>query len=159
MTELGAPHGIVGEFVKVGGTYMGEASRYKVIVDRISHEVDYYRAFLKHAMLNGTYVINNPFWWTADDKFFNYSVVQKLGVTVPKTVLLPQKGYPWDVDIQQESLRNLDYPLDWDAILDVLERRARRAHVSVGRMARAYCAVHRATTPTTPSASCCSGRK
>lgn len=37
---------------------------------------------------------------------------------------------------------------DWPAILDVLERRARRAHVSVGRMARAYCAVHRATTPT-----------
>ena len=41
---------------------------------------------------------------------------------------------------------------DWSAILDVLERRARRAHVSVGRMARAYCAVHRATTPTTRQA-------
>ena len=120
VNELGAGQGVVGEFVKLGGTYMGEASRYAVIVDRISHEVDYYRAFLKHAMLNGTYVINNPFWWTADDKFFNYSVVQKLGVTVPKTVLLPQKGYPWDVDIQQESLRNLDYPLDWDAILEYI---------------------------------------
>jgi hypothetical protein len=118
VTELGAPHGIVGEFVKLGGTCMGEPSRYKVIVDRISHEVDYYRGFLKHAMLNGTYVINNPFWWTADDKFFNYSVVQKLGVTVPKTILLPQKGYPWGADIQQESLRNLDYPLDWDALID-----------------------------------------
>jgi glutathione synthase/RimK-type ligase-like ATP-grasp enzyme len=118
VNQLGASQGVTAEFVKLGGTYMGEASRYKVIVDRISHEVDYYRAFLKHAMLNGTYVINNPFWWTADDKFFNYSVVQKLGVTVPKTVLLPQKGYPWDVDIQPESLRNLDYPLDWDAILE-----------------------------------------
>lgn len=37
---------------------------------------------------------------------------------------------------------------DWSAILDVLERRARRAGWSVGRMARAYCAVHRAATPT-----------
>ena len=37
---------------------------------------------------------------------------------------------------------------DWSAILDVLERRARRAGWSVGRMARAYCAVHRAVTPT-----------
>jgi hypothetical protein len=120
VNELGASDGVVAEVVKLGGTYMGEASRYAVIVDRISHEVDYYRAFLKHAMLNGTYVINNPFWWTADDKFFNYSVVQKLGVTVPKTVLLPQKGYPRDVDIQQESLRNLDYPLDWDAILEFI---------------------------------------
>ena len=118
VTELGKADGIVGEHVKLGGTLMGETPHYKVIVDRISHEVEYYRGYLKHAMLNGTYVINNPFWWTADDKFFNYSVVQKLGVTVPRTVLLPQKGYPRDVDITAESLRNLDYPLDWDAMLD-----------------------------------------
>ena len=71
---------------------MGEPSGYRVIVDRISHEVEYFRAYLKHAVLEGTYVINNPFWWTADDKFFNYSVAQKLGVAVPKTVVLPQKG-------------------------------------------------------------------
>lgn len=118
VTELGAEHGIVGEYVKLGGTYMGETPRYRVIVDRISHEVDYYRGYLKHAVLNGTYVINNPFWWSADDKFFNYSVASKLGVAIPKTVLLPQKGYPWDVDIQTESLRNLEYPLDWDAMLE-----------------------------------------
>ena len=118
VNDLGKPHDIVGEFVKLGGTYMGEAARYAVIVDRISHEVEYYRGFLKHAMLQGTYVINNPFWWTADDKFFNYSVMARLGVAIPKTVLLPQKGYPWDVDITAESLRNMEYPLDWDAILD-----------------------------------------
>lgn len=120
VNELGRPHDIVGEHVKLGGTYMGESARYKVIVDRISHEVEYYRGYLKHAMLHGTYVINNPFWWTADDKFFNYTVVEKLGVTVPKTVLLPQKGYPADVDINAESLRNLDYPIDWDAILEFI---------------------------------------
>ncbi len=117
VNELGAPHGIVGEFVKLGGTLMGEAPRYAVIVDRISHEVEYYRGYLKHAMMQGTYVINNPFWWTADDKFFNYSVMAKLGVAIPKTVLLPQKGYPWDVDITSESLRNMEYPLDWDALV------------------------------------------
>ena len=81
------------------GTKMGEPSGYRVIVDRISHEVEYYRAFLKHAVLEGTYVINNPFWWTADDKFFNYAVAQKLGVAVPKTVVLPQKSYPADIDL------------------------------------------------------------
>ena len=63
---------------------MGEAPGYRVIVDRISHEVEYFRAYLKHAVLEGTYVINNPFWWTADDKFFNYSVAQRLGVAVPE---------------------------------------------------------------------------
>lgn len=118
VTELGAEHGIVGELVRLGGTYMGEAPRYRVIVDRISHEVDYYRGYLKHAVLGGAYVINNPFWWSADDKFFNYAVAARLGVAIPRTVLLPQKGYPWDVDIQTESLRNLEYPLDWDAMLE-----------------------------------------
>jgi len=124
VNALGKRDGISAEFVKLGGTKMGEPARYRVIVDRLSHEVDYYRGYLKHAVLEGTYVINNPFWWTADDKYFNYSVAAKLGVAVPKTVLLPQKGYPSNVDITSESLRNLDYPIDWDALLDYVGRPA-----------------------------------
>jgi hypothetical protein len=121
---LGAKDGVVAEFVKLGGTRMDEPAKYRVIVDRISHEVEYYRGYLKHAVLQGTYVINNPFWWTADDKYFNYSVAAKLGVAIPKTVLLPQKGYPKDVDINAESLHNLEYPIDWDALLDYVGRPA-----------------------------------
>ena len=121
---LGAKDGVTAEFVKLGGTRMGEAAQYSVIVDRISHEVEYYRGYLKHAVLQGTYVINNPFWWTADDKYFNYSVAAKLGIAIPKTVLLPQKGYPSDVDITGESLHNLEYPVDWDGLLDYVGRPA-----------------------------------
>lgn len=124
VNERGKEHDITAEFVKLTGTRMGEPSEYAVIVDRISHEVEYYRGFLKHALLNGTYVINNPFWWTADDKFFNYSVAAKLGVAIPKTILLPQKGYPPSVDILPESLRNLGYPLDWEGMLDYVGRPA-----------------------------------
>jgi hypothetical protein len=121
---LGAKDGVTAEFVKLGGTRMDEPAKYRVIVDRISHEVEYYRGYLKHAVLEGTYVINNPFWWTADDKYFNYCVAAKLGVAIPKTVLLPQKGYPKDVDINAESLHNLEYPIDWDALLDYVGRPA-----------------------------------
>ncbi len=121
---LGAKDGVTAEFVKLGGTRMDEPAKYRVIVDRISHEVEYYRGYLKHAVLEGSYVINNPFWWTADDKFFNYCVAAKLGVAIPKTVLLPQKGYPKDVDINAESLHNLDYPIDWDGLLDYVGRPA-----------------------------------
>jgi hypothetical protein len=124
VNELGKSHGITAELPRLGGTRMGEPCPYSVLVDRISHEVDYYRGYLKHAVLQGAYVINNPFWWTADDKFFNYSVAQKLGVAVPKTVLLPQKSYPHTVDITSESLRNLEYPIDWDALLDTVGRPA-----------------------------------
>ena len=124
VNELGKPAGVTAEMVKFGGTRMGEPSRYRVIVDRISHEVEFYRASLKHAVLEGTYVINNPFWWTADDKFFNYSVASKLGVAIPKTVVLPQKGYPKDIDLTSESLRNMEYPIDWDGLLDYVGRPA-----------------------------------
>ena len=124
VNQLGAPLGISGEMVRFGGTRMDEPAAYRVIVDRISHEVEYYRGALKHAVLQGTYVINNPFWWTADDKFFNYSLMAKLGVAIPKTILLPQKGYPADVDLTSESLRNLAFPLDWDELLDYVGRPA-----------------------------------
>ena len=120
----GRAHGITAEMVKLTGTKMGDRPEYRVIVDRISHEVEYYRAYLKHAVLQGAYVVNNPFWWTADDKFFNYAVAQRVGVAVPKTVLLPQKSYPADVDLTADSLRNLGYPIDWDGLLDYVGRPA-----------------------------------
>jgi hypothetical protein len=124
VNQLGKGVGVAAEFVKLGGTKMNEPAEYSVIVDRISHEVEYYRGYLKHAVLQGTYVINNPFWWTADDKYFNYSVAAKLGIAIPRTVLLPQKGYPKDVDITSESLHNLKYPIDWDGLLDYVGRPA-----------------------------------
>jgi hypothetical protein len=124
VNEVGAPHGISAEMVRFAGTRMDDPASYRVIVDRISHEVEYYRGALKQAALQGTYVINNPFWWTADDKYFNYSVMAKLGVAIPRTVLLPQKGYPADVDLTAESLQNLAFPIDWDALLDYTGRPA-----------------------------------
>jgi hypothetical protein len=107
---------VVAEFVKVGGVRLDWSKEYDLIIDRISHEVPFYRAFLKRAALEGTKIINNPFWWSADDKFFNYSLAAKLGVAIPKTVLLPQKAYI--EGITSESLRNLEFPLDWQAIAD-----------------------------------------
>ena len=107
---------VVAEMVKVGGIRLDEEKKYDVVIDRISHEVPYYRATLKRMALEGTYIINNPFWWSADDKFFNFSLAAKIGVAIPKTVLLPQEKYI--PDIKPESLRNLEFPLDWEAIVN-----------------------------------------
>ena len=85
-----------------------------MIIDRISHDIPFYRSFLKNAVLTGTKVINNPFWWSADDKFFNYALATKLGVAVPPTVLLPHKKHP--AGTTDQSMRNLEYPLNWDGI-------------------------------------------
>ncbi|HJQ31154.1 MAG TPA: hypothetical protein VJ866_03195 [Pyrinomonadaceae bacterium] len=107
---------VVAEFVKIGGVRHEGPIPYDLIIDRISHEVPFYRAFLKRAALEGAVVINNPFWWSADDKFFNFSLATKLGVAIPRTVLLPQKNYM--EGITGESLRNLEFPLDWHAVAD-----------------------------------------
>jgi len=107
--------GVAAEYVRIGHTRIDDAKRYDVIVDRISHEVTYYQTFLKRAALEGTYVVNNPFWRIADDKFFGTCLAEKLGVKVPRTVALPNKNYP--DGIVAESLSNLTYPLDWEAVV------------------------------------------
>jgi hypothetical protein len=109
--------GVVAEFVKLGGTRMNEPCPYAVIIDRISHEVPYYRSYLKNAMLQGAAVVNNPFMWTADDKFFGASLAAKVGVAHPKTIVLPNKEYVPGI-VPTESLRNLIYPLDWNSIAE-----------------------------------------
>jgi hypothetical protein len=108
--------GVTAEFVQIGGIRLDKPPAYSVIVDRISHDIPFYRAFLKHAVLQGTVVINNPFWWSADDKFFNYSLAAKLGVAVPPTVILPHKHFPEGTT--ERSMRNLEYPLHWDEIFE-----------------------------------------
>lgn len=106
--------GISAEPVKIDMVAQGEPTEYAVIFDRISQDVPFYRAYLKNAALCGTAVINNPFWWSADEKFFNNCLATKIGVPVPKTVILPSRDLP--TDTSSESFSNLAYPLDWDRI-------------------------------------------
>jgi len=106
--------GIMAEPVKIDKVMQGEATEYAVIVDRISQDVPFYRAYLKNAALCGTSVINNPFWWSADEKFFNNCLATKIDVPVPKTVILPSRDLPDDTS--DESFANLSYPLDWEGI-------------------------------------------
>ncbi|HAK13080.1 MAG TPA: hypothetical protein DCO78_14970, partial [Chitinophagaceae bacterium] len=108
--------GIVAEPVRIEKVMQGVASDYAVIIDRISQDVPFYRAFLKNAALCGTAVINNPFWWSADEKFFNNCLATKINVPVPKTVILPSRDHPDDTTDQ--SFANLSYPLDWEGIFN-----------------------------------------
>jgi glutathione synthase/RimK-type ligase-like ATP-grasp enzyme len=108
--------GISAAPVKIDKVIQGDPSGYAVIIDRISQDVPFYRAFLKNAAISGTAVINNPFWWSADEKFFNNALATKIGVPVPKTVILPSRELPDDTSA--ESFSNLAYPLDWKGIFD-----------------------------------------
>jgi len=111
--------GVHAELAKIGGTRERFDPPYRVLIDRISHEVQHYRLHLKAAQLAGTYVVNDPMWWSADDKFFGFSLAAKIGVATPRTILLPQRDYLPVID-KNRSLRNLEYPLDWKAINDYI---------------------------------------
>ena len=104
----------VAESVTIDKLLQGRETEYAVIIDRISQDVPFYRAYLKNAALQGTAVINNPFWWSADEKFFNNCLAKSLGVPVPETALLPSKENPTDTTSQ--SFRNLKMPLDWQGM-------------------------------------------
>lgn len=108
--------GILAEPVNISKVMQGEPTDYAVIIDRISQDVPFYRAYLKNAALCGTAVINNPFWWSADEKFFNNCLATKIGVPVPKTVILPSHDLP--PDTSDQSFANLAYPLDWQGIFE-----------------------------------------
>lgn len=106
--------GVMAEAVTIDKVKQAEPTEYAVIIDRISQDVPFYRAYLKNAAIGGTAVINNPFWWSADEKFFNNALAEHVGVAVPKTVILPSHARPDDTD--ENSFRNLKFPFDWDGI-------------------------------------------
>ena len=108
--------GIQAESVLIDKVIQGHPSGYSVIIDRISQDVPFYRAYLKNAAISGTAVINNPFWWSADEKFFNNALAIKVGVPVPKTALIPSNQWPDDTN--EKSFSNLVMPMDWPSIFE-----------------------------------------
>ena len=109
-----AGKGVHAGFVQLDAVYHNGDPGYSVLIDRISHEVPFYRSYLKWASLKGTYIINNPFWWSADDKFIDNIIAEQVGVAVPRTVILPHRQHP--PNTQSTSFRNLKYPVDWESI-------------------------------------------
>jgi glutathione synthase/RimK-type ligase-like ATP-grasp enzyme len=108
--------GVHAEFIKIDHVRTDAEPGYEVIIDRISHEVPFFRSYLKWAALKGTYIINNPFWWSADDKFIDNEIAARAGVAVPRTVILPHKIHP--PNTFSTSFRNLSYPVAWDRIFE-----------------------------------------
>ncbi|MGE5276493.1 MAG: ATP-grasp domain-containing protein [Acidobacteriota bacterium] len=106
--------GVSAEPVRIGGVSLETPKKYDLILDRISQDIPFYRAILKKFAADGTVVVNDPFWWTADDKFFNNVLAKGLGVAVPRTVILPSNQHP--PDTTSESMSNLIFPLEWDEI-------------------------------------------
>lgn len=108
--------GVTAEFVKLGGTMLDDECLYPVIIDRMSHEVPYYRTYVKYAALNGSFIINDPFVWSTDNRFFGTAIANRLGLKSPRTIVLPNKET--HTETVPDSFRNLEYPMNWEGITD-----------------------------------------
>jgi len=109
---------MMAEAVSIDTVEQAKSDEYAVIIDRISQDVPFYRAYLKNAAITGTAVINNPFWWSADEKFFNNALAESIGVPVPKTFILPSSHRPADTD--ENSFRNMKFPFDWEKMFETI---------------------------------------
>lgn len=127
---------VVAELVKLGGTYMDEACRYAVLIDRMSHEIPYYRTYLKYAVMRGSYAINNPYTWSADNRFFGTAVANNLGLRSPRTIVLPNKDVI--AEVVPDSFRNLRYPMDWEGITEYVGVPAMFKEISSGGRRLSY---------------------
>lgn len=110
--------GVQAELVKLTGNTLDEPVDYDVIIDRMSHEVPYYRIYVEYAAMRGCYVINDPFVWANDTKFQAGALLYHLGIKTPRTMVLPNKDIA--AETVPDSFRNLGYPMDWQAIIDYI---------------------------------------
>lgn len=115
MERARSHEGVSAELATVGGVRLDHDPGYDVLFDRISHEVAFYRAYLSAAHALGVHVINNPVRAAVANRWFDFVVAQRLGISVPKAFVLPQKDYP--PTVTPASLRNLEYPIPWETLL------------------------------------------
>ena len=108
--------GVTAELIKLGSTNLDEPCDYDLIIDRMSHEIPYYRAYLQEAAVAGVDIISNPFLWQLDNRFLGHVIINKFGFRTPKTVALPNKDV--ERDVVADTFRNLKYPLEWQEIID-----------------------------------------
>ena len=74
--------------------HLRQPSRYDVVLDRLTHWYSTSREWIKKAViLDGLYVLNNPWSVQSMEKQTSYCAMMKLGMPVPDTWLIPPKEY------------------------------------------------------------------
>ena len=87
---------------------------YSLVIDRLSWWYDLPREWLKKiALMNESYLLNNPFTFQAMEKHAAYCAMMRLGLKVPETWLLPHKLPPDNPRYVHMAERyNPDFDLD-----------------------------------------------
>lgn len=80
---------------------LAQPTRYDVVLDRVTHWYATSREWIKKAVLmDGTYVLNNPWAIQSMEKQTTYCAMMRLGLPVPPTWMVPPKEYEPRDDLQ-----------------------------------------------------------
>ena len=87
-----AEHAFHAEPLRIHPFELTDEVRSDLVIDRLAHWYFHPREWLKKASLvNGTYLMNSPFTFQSMEKHSAYAAMIRLGLKVPRTVLLPYK--------------------------------------------------------------------
>jgi hypothetical protein len=94
--------------------------RTELVIDRLAHWYYHPREWLKKAsLMNDTYLLNSPFTFQSMEKHSAYCAMLRLGLKIPRTVLVPYK-HPVDNVRWAYTSAKYNAPFDLDAIADDL---------------------------------------
>lgn len=80
---------------------LGKPAPYDVVLDRLTHWYFTSREWIKKAIiLDGVYVLNNPWSIQAMEKQTTYCAMMRLGMPVPETWMVPPKTYEPSPDLE-----------------------------------------------------------
>ncbi|SOC56901.1 ATP-grasp domain-containing protein [Ornithinimicrobium cerasi] len=114
----GTTHTLETERVRIHPFDLTDDVRHEMVIDRLAYWYYHPREWLKKAaLMNDTYLLNSPFTFQAMEKHSAYCAMLRLGMKIPKTVLVPYKNPVDNVRWAYTSAKYND-PFDLDAIAD-----------------------------------------
>lgn len=79
--------------------------KYDVVIDRLTHWYQTTREWIKKAVImDGLYVLNNPWSLQSMEKHTSYAAMMHLGLPVPETWMVPPKEYSQDLSDAKTTL-------------------------------------------------------
>lgn len=103
--------GLSVEFLSFGESPIPICSDYRVVVDRLSFRFPYLKEVVKNMSLDGTYVLNNPFAASTNNKMVDAKAFQLLGIPAPKSIVVPGPE-------PQEELAGVVSLPSWDRVAE-----------------------------------------
>jgi hypothetical protein len=114
--EAGGKHRIRTERITIEPFELTDRPRYDLVIDRLAWWYYVPREWLKKvALLDDVYLLNSPFTFQSMEKHAAYCAMLRLGLKVPRTVLVPHKDPPDSARFQYTAAK-YNLPFDLAAI-------------------------------------------